>query len=182
MDPTSTQLVVNLLREILQINRDIVKKGNVGPLTSFLSEAQNIIPDISRIDAITFWATINAPATIVTQATQVRVNPDYDFLMYGISGFVADPATNPTDLAAVTFQMRAAGLSADVFTTPINMAQLAGLAGPASMIDWGPRGVFCFDHNVEIVPTFAIGGLGIIAHATRTYGVTLYGTLIRKKS
>lgn len=177
------QLIVNLLREILAIGKDLVKKTTapVGRIKSFLMEAQDIVPEVAKFDAITFWGTVNAPGTIVAQATQVRVNPDYDFMIKGIAGFVADPNTNPTDHAAVTFQARVAGRSGDMFTTPINMNQLVSTAGPATPIEWADSG-YLVENGKEVIPTFAIGGLGIVAHATRVYGITLYGTLVRKRS
>ena len=181
--PIGLKLVIDLLREVVSLGREVVRKmgaGVGGIVSSWLTEIQDIVPDIEKVDAITFTASVTAAGGIVTQATQVRVNPDYDFVLFGIIGFLEDPNTSPADIARITFQCREAGRNYDVFTTPLNMGGLVGNSGPSAPIEWRPQGVYVFRHGAEIQPTFAITA-ALAAAGPRTVGVILYGANVRKK-
>lgn len=177
------KLVIDLLREVVVLGRDVVKKmssGAGGLISSWLMEIQDIVPDIERVDAITFTASLTAVGGVAVQAAQVRVNPDYDFVLFGISGFLEDPNQDPEDACRVTFQCREAGRNSDLFTTPLNMGALIGNSGPAAPIEWRPQGTYLFRHGAEIQPTFAVTA-ALTNAGPRTIGVVLYGAQVRKK-
>lgn len=171
--------LVTSIRDIPKAIREALAAGGGSAIKGNVREAQDLIPEIVRVDHIGFIASIGGGAIIAAQAAQVRVNPDFDFQLTGISAWAEDPGTNPSDIAFTTFQMREAGRSSDVFTTPINMAALAGTAGVQNFVDWGSNGTYIFRAGAEIQPTFAVTAAH--THAARQFGVDLWGVLIRKR-
>jgi hypothetical protein len=169
------QSIPEAIKKAAEIGGGSIMKGN-------LREAQDLIPDIVRVDTISFLASIGN-AGVAAQAAQVRVNPDYDFQLTGITGYYEIPddalPQDTQDIARTTFQMREAGRSSDVFTTPLPMAAIVGAAGPVSPLDWGVHGTYLFRAGAEIQPTFAVTAAH--THAARVWGVTLIGVLIRKR-
>lgn len=150
----------------------------LGFLGSHFSEVLGLVPDIERIDMITFELRVGV-ATFTDITQQVRIPSDYDFELTGITA--SHQGVSALDLARVTFNMREAGRNFDILTTSLPLSLLCTTTGPASIIEW-PRGLYLFRGGAEIQPFWARNAnAGAYAGADMTVYVTLIGNLHRKQ-
>lgn len=139
----------------------------------------NIRYEDSNVDAIMFFVDIPGTGVIAAQPPTVRVHPEFLFGMRKLYGFAQDPATNPENIAAVTFQIRELGRGIDVFTTSQNLALLVAGGSSDWPFEWDTP--WTFRDGAEIQVTFAVDPNLWTPGEAKRVGISILGDKVRYK-
>lgn len=173
------QLVVDAIKGL---TAQLMQKGE-GFLQAHIREVHDLMPEIMRINLLTFHARVAADGTI-TQASSVRLSADYDFELTGITASFQAPAgaiTEYADFARFQMQLRESGRNYDIFDTgPVNLLPFVSTAGPGALVDF-PRGLYMFRHGAEIQCTITADSVGgTFTGVAKSIVVLLIGNYVRK--
>jgi hypothetical protein len=133
-----------------------------------------------RPEKVTFQATATAAVPpVVTQPGNQRVLEEYWFCIDILTGFFQNPATNPADLAKISFTVSDPAEGRNFFRNAMNLQNLVGVdrgfgSKPMEVPYFLPPGA-----TMQVAFTLDFTS-GVWGGAFKTFGVMLEGWLIRR--
>ena len=168
--------------EVNELKRQIASGIQVyGALSRHWRDVRNLKPEVAGIDIMSFPATVTA-AAVITQPQKQNTSGTFYAELFGIKGYMQSPATDPELAPLIDFNVRDRARSGDLFTTPVEMAFLAGPSTGNGEFLTFPRGLYVFDpgSTIEVKYTCdgdATTGYAAQASATKEWGVALFFNL-----
>lgn len=152
-----------------QIIEGVPRGGNLG---SHYRDVQALKPEIASVDVLTFRAEITVGG-VITQPDPLSIPSGMLGELVAIKGFVQKPATEPTLMPLVRFNLRDMARSDNILTSPIEMAYLVNSTGSGEGICW-ERGLYVFDPGSRVKATFEVEGDSSLGYANLASDATKY--------
>lgn len=169
-------VVIQMLRRLLQVEP-------AGFITDHLREVLHLPPELSRINMVTFVCDIAADGGITTQPPSVRLDPDYQHELFGIIGWMQNPAVAFAGVPYVSFNIREQGRNFDLFVNNPRMASLVSAVGVSAQIEY-PRGAYVFRQGADVQVRFQMTDVAAYAavgsQEDKLYGITLLTNMARQ--
>lgn len=125
----------------------------VGAVAAHLRSLGQLPPTIARIDMLEFQGTIDT-STVSAQPDVLKLNPEFYSEVFGMFGYVEDPATDFKQFAKVKFNIEESGADFKMFKNDISMASLISTSGAGPTREY-PRGMYRFSAGADISLKFS---------------------------
>ena len=164
--------------EVKELQRQIAAGiPHDGMLSRHWKDVKNLKPEVAGIDVMSFPVLVTA-AGVITQPQQQSTPAGFYAELFGIKGYMQNPATDPELAPLIDFNVRDRERSGDLFTTNMEMAYLVDATTGGGEGIFFQRGLYVFDPGSTIQVKFAIDGTATtgytaLASATKEYGVAL---------
>jgi hypothetical protein len=100
-----------------------------GPILQYYGDIASgaIKPEDVKIEALSFFAVINAAGLVIDQSESAKVNARYNFALREARGTIMNPELAGAAPDLITFQLKEQGRGFDVFKRPVDFSACTGL-------------------------------------------------------
>ena len=146
------------------------------PIVQHLKQLKEVPPEVAAIDMASFPCSITT-AGVITQPDSQTMPGNYLAELFQIRGYMKNPGTDPELLPLVTFNIRDRGRTGNLFTTPLEMAYLAGTTGANEGITF-QRGMYVFQPGARISVDYTVDLTAATGYSANASEVKEFGVLL----